>query len=176
MTGVVVRLARLDEVRHIVQLYADVAGEGRWIGRELPFDLDETRQRFAAGIDAADHYNVVAELSAGGDRAAAGAGRGGLVGYLHLGIAPYGVADLGMHVAAPMRGRGVGRALLDDAIAWARSEPRVHKIALQVWPHNEAALALYRSSGFEQEGYLRQHYRRKNGELWDAVVMGRPVH
>jgi RimJ/RimL family protein N-acetyltransferase len=52
----------------------------------------------------------------------------------------------------------------------------VHKIALQVWPHNEAALALYRSSGFEQEGYLRQHYRRKNGELWDAVVMGRLVH
>ena len=35
-----------------------------------------------------------------------------------------------------------------------------------------AALALYRKFGFEQEGYLRSHYRRANGELWDAVVMG----
>src|SRR4051794_19101804 len=137
MTGIVIRPARLDEVGPIVQMYADVAGEGRWIGRELPFDLDETRQRFAAGIDAADHYNIVAELPDGAARDAAGPDHGGLVGYLHLGIAPYGVADLGMHVTASMRGQGVGRAMLDTAIGWARDEPRVHKIALQVWPHNE---------------------------------------
>jgi RimJ/RimL family protein N-acetyltransferase len=65
----------------------------------------------------------------------------------------------------------VGSALLSAAIAWAR-EAGAHKVALQVWPHNEAAIALYRKFGFEQEGRLRRHYRRRNGELWDAVVMG----
>jgi RimJ/RimL family protein N-acetyltransferase len=172
MTGVVIRPARLREVSQIVDMYADVAAEGRWIGREVPFDLEETRQRFGASIDAAEHYSVVAELADQSVPHGAQHPYGGLAGYLHLGVTPYGVADLGMHVAASRRGQGVGRALLVAAIDWARAEPGVHKIALQVWPHNEAAQNLYRSSGFAQEGYLRQHYRRKNGELWDAVIMG----
>jgi RimJ/RimL family protein N-acetyltransferase len=171
MTAAVIRPARLGEVPRIVDLYADVAAEGRWIGRELPLDLEATRERFGASIGAADHYATVAELTG---LAADGTPHpfDGLVGYLHLGVAPYGVAELGMHVAAAARGQGIGRALLADAVAWARAEPTVHKIALQVWPHNERAQNLYRRAGFVQEGYLHQHYRRHNGELWDAVVMG----
>lgn len=176
---VVVRAARPEDVDHVLALYAVVAGEGRWIGRELPLDEDAARARIAEGIDAPGHYSTVAELlSMQGEVAAdlhLDPAFGDVVGQLHLGVAPYGVAELGMLVAATMRGRGVGHALLDDAIAWARAQPDVHKIALQVWPHNEAARKLYASAGFEQEGYLRRHYRRRSGELWDAVVMGRPV-
>ena len=47
-----------------------------------------------------------------------------------------------------------------------------HKVALQVWPHNEAARRLYLRHGFVEEGLLRRHYPRRNGELWDAVIMG----
>mgnify|MGYP000948480023 FL=1 len=36
----------------------------------------------------------------------------------------------------------------------------------------DTALRLYEGMGFVQEGYLRRHYPRKTGELWDAVVMG----
>jgi RimJ/RimL family protein N-acetyltransferase len=43
---------------------------------------------------------------------------------------------------------------------------------LEVWPHNTAAIALYRRVGFVEEGRKRRHYRRRNGELWDAVLMG----
>jgi RimJ/RimL family protein N-acetyltransferase len=171
MTAAVIRPARLAEVPRMVELYADVAAEGRWIGRELPFDLEATRERFGAGIDAPDHYETVAELT-GVDPDGAPYPFDGLVGYLHLGVAPYGVAELSMHIAAVARGQGIGRALLADAVTWARAEPSVHKIALQVWPHNERAQNLYRRAGFVQEGYLHQHYRRRSGELWDAVVMG----
>jgi len=90
-----------------------------------------------------------------------------------LGIeAGYGVAEFGMMVAADCRGRGVGSALLQAAIDWA-SEHGAHKVALQVWPHNHAAITLYRKFGFEEEGRLRRHYPRRNGELWDALIMGR---
>ena len=41
-----------------------------------------------------------------------------------------------------------------------------------MWPHNHAARRLYRRHGFVEEGRLRRHYSRRNGELWDAVVMG----
>jgi RimJ/RimL family protein N-acetyltransferase len=57
------------------------------------------------------------------------------------------------------------------AVTWAE-EAGAHKVTLQVWPHNEAARALYRKVGFVEEGLLRRHYRRRNGELWDAITMG----
>jgi RimJ/RimL family protein N-acetyltransferase len=41
-----------------------------------------------------------------------------------------------------------------------------------VWPHNAAAIALYRKVGFQVEGRRRRQYRRRNGELWDAILMG----
>jgi RimJ/RimL family protein N-acetyltransferase len=178
-TVVAVRAARPEDVDQVLALYASVAGEGRWIGRELPLDQEAARARIAEGVDAPGQYATVAELLSEPDDVVPDLhlepAFGRLVGQLHLGVAPYGVAELGMLVAAPMRGRGVGRALLDDAITWARAQPDVHKVALQVWPHNEAARKLYASVGFEQEGYLRRHYRRRSGELWDAVVMGLPV-
>ena len=45
-------------------------------------------------------------------------------------------------------------------------------MALEVWPDNERAIALYTRMGFIEEGRLRRHYRRRNGELWDALIMG----
>ena len=61
---------------------------------------------------------------------------GGEPGELGLHLARYGVADLGMAVAAGWRGRGVGTALLAEADR-ARAAG-AHKLALQVWPHNAA--------------------------------------
>jgi RimJ/RimL family protein N-acetyltransferase len=76
-----------------------------------------------------------------------------------------------MMVADDWRGMGVGSGLLETAIAWAR-DVGAHKVALQMWSHNDRARALYEKYGFVEEGRLARHYRRNNGELWDAVVMG----
>jgi ribosomal protein S18 acetylase RimI-like enzyme len=43
---------------------------------------------------------------------------------------------------------------------------------LSVFPHNEAAIALYRMFRFAEEGRRTKHMRRANGELWDLVDMG----
>jgi len=37
------------------------------------------------------------------------------------------------------------------------------------------ALDLYRKAGFVEVGRKLRHYRRANGELWDAILMGRPL-
>ena len=145
----------------VVDLWEAVAGEGRWIGRELPLDRAELMERMRGSLD--DHRS---------ERFVALDGSGAVVGSLGIELAPYGVAELGMAVAAGWRGRGVGSALVEAAVGWAR-RAGAHKVALQVWPHNRAALALYRKFGFAEEGVLRRHYRRRNGELWDAVLMGR---
>jgi RimJ/RimL family protein N-acetyltransferase len=160
--GVTVRPATLADVDALVAMLVEVAGEGRWIGTEAPVDVDRRRRRMEAEVEGEDAIVLVAE-----------AGREP-VGQLGLHLARYGVADLGMAVAAGWRGRGVGTALLREAISQAR-KAGAHKLALQVWPHNAAAVALYERFGFRREGYLHRHYRRRSGELWDAIVMGLPL-
>jgi ribosomal protein S18 acetylase RimI-like enzyme len=157
--GVKIREATLADVDALVAILVDVAGEGRWIGTEAPVDVERRRQRMVADVEGDGVIVLVAEAD------------GVPVGELGLHLAGYGVADLGMAVAAGWRGRGVGTALLAEAVERARAAG-AHKIALQVWPHNAAAIALYERFGFEREGYLRRHYRRRSGELWDAIVMG----
>jgi RimJ/RimL family protein N-acetyltransferase len=97
----------------------------------------------------------------------------GLVGRLSIVRDPHPasphVADVGLLVAAPQRGRGIGGALLDASVAWAR-RVGVTKLELHVFPHNTPAIHLYERFGFVQEGLRRQHYRRGD-ELLDAVLM-----
>ena len=159
---VTVRRATAADADAVVAMLVEVAGEGRWIATEAPVDVEQRRRRLVEDIEREDAIVLVAE--AGGQP----------VGELGLHLARYGVADLGMAVAAGWRGRGVGSALLAEAIDQARTAG-AHKIALQVWPHNAAAIALYERFGFQREGYLARHYRRRSGELWDAVVMGLPL-
>ena len=156
---IAVRPAVEHDLDAAVDLYVAVAEEGTGIAAEAPVDRPGRRQRFESSIRREDAQFFVAEAD------------GRLVGTLGIEVQRYGVAELGMMVAGDMRGRGVGSALMHAALAWARNAG-AHKISLQVWPHNEAALALYRKFGFQEEGLFRRHYRRRNGEQWDAVVMG----
>jgi L-phenylalanine/L-methionine N-acetyltransferase len=102
---------------------------------------------------------------------------GAIVGRLSVARDPHGasrhVADLGLMVAASHRRRGVGRALLEQAVEWAR-EAGIRKLELHVFPWNEPAIRLYERFGFEREGLRRGHYRRGN-EYVDAILMAYAV-
>jgi ribosomal-protein-alanine N-acetyltransferase len=54
---------------------------------------------------------------------------------------------------------------------WARGAG-LHKLCLEVFAHNQAAIGLYRACGFAEEGRRAGQYRRASGELWDAIIMG----
>lgn len=58
---------------------------------------------------------------------------------------------LGMGVVAAHRGRGLGSALLDAALAQARAIG-LRRVELTVRAHNLTAIALYRRAGFRLEG------------------------
>lgn len=149
-----------DDVDAIVDMYIAVVEEGKWLGGQPPVDRAARRDRFLDEIGATDkNASLVAVV---GEE---------IVGHVGVDLAPYNVAGLGMMVDAGWRGRGVGGALVRRAIDAAR-QLGAHKVALQVWPHNEVARHLYLRHGFLEEGLLRRHYPRRNGELWDAVIMG----
>lgn len=79
------------------------------------------------------------------------------------------VAELGLMVAASARRQGIGSALMEEAVKWARGSG-VTKVELHVFPHNEPAIALYRKLGYLEEGHRRHHYRIGGGYV-DAILM-----
>jgi putative acetyltransferase len=79
------------------------------------------------------------------------------------------VADLGLMVAKDARRQGVGKALLETAVEWARASG-VRKLELHVFPWNEPAIQLYERFGFEREGVRRGHYQRAEEDV-DAILM-----
>ncbi|MGI8810281.1 MAG: GNAT family N-acetyltransferase [Acidimicrobiales bacterium] len=160
MTMVGVRRAGPDDADALVELFVAVVDEGRWLGTQPPVDRDVQRDGFLHEMDAS---SGVASLVAVVDDE--------VVGHARVDLTPYKVAGLGMMVDARWRGVGVGGALVRSAIEAARNLG-AHKVALQVWPHNQAARRLYLRHGFVEEGVLRRHYPRRSGELWDAVIMG----
>jgi RimJ/RimL family protein N-acetyltransferase len=83
------------------------------------------------------------------------------------------VAELGLMVAANARRQGIGTALMEEAVKWARGSG-ITKLELTVFPHNEPAIALYRKLGFREEGLLRRRYFIQDRYI-DAMLMARDV-
>jgi putative acetyltransferase len=81
-------------------------------------------------------------------------------------------AALGMMVHDDFQGRGVGTALMAAAVELAERWLGLHRLELEVYPDNAAALRLYRKFGFEEEGRKRR-YALRDGEWLDVVCMAR---
>ena len=166
MSDVVVRPAEAGDAAALVQLGTNVGSEpegwlisGGWrgVGHERRYLRTIRRSGDAAVFVAETQEGIVGRLSVARDSHPASR---------H-------VADIGLMVAASHRRRGVGTALLDAAVSWARGSG-IRKLELHVFPHNEAAISLYDKYGFRREGYRHAHYRREDGYV-DAILMALDV-
>lgn len=72
-------------------------------------------------------------------------------------------------VAAGQQRKGLGKAILAEMLQLAR-EDKMRRVFLEVRASNVAALALYRSSGFDEIG-VRRGYYQKAGGCEDAITM-----
>ena len=160
--GVVIRSARPRDARSFLEMLKSVAAERRFIRTEdVRRSPRSHRRRFRRSwTDRRADIVAVAD--------------GRVVGHLTISREDRPVirhvATLGMAVAADWRGRGVGSALLAEALRWAE-EFGVEKVELSVFPHNEPAIALYRKFGFKEEGRLERHSRKSYG-YEDEILMG----
>jgi len=82
--------------------------------------------------------------------------------------------EFGMSVRKRSWGLGLGRALVEALVAWARGTGIVTKIALRVRADNARAIALYESTGFANEGTITRGLR-VDGRYHDLHVMGREL-
>jgi ribosomal protein S18 acetylase RimI-like enzyme len=148
-----VRPARDEDRVPMAVVFAAVADERDGIAAEPPVDVDVRAASWT--LDGTFVAVVGTEV----------------VGWVFVDCSMHGYGEIGMAVTREWRGRGVGSALMVAAIEWAR-EQGLHKLSLSVWPHNAAAIALYRKCGFVEEGRRIKQFRRQSGELWDILDMG----
>jgi RimJ/RimL family protein N-acetyltransferase len=165
--GFVIRVAEPGDAPALVELANAVGAEPEgWLITTTNWRSAADERRYLKSLRRYPHAAVfVAEAAEG------------IVGRLSVGRDPHPashhVADVGLMVARSHRRRGVGSALLEAAVEWARSRG-VHKLELHVFPHNEAAILLYERFGFEREGFRKRHYRRPDGYV-DAILMAYEV-
>jgi putative acetyltransferase len=162
-----IRPAEPRDAKALVALARDVGAEpqgwlvadGGWrtVRAERAYLRAVRRSRHAAVLVAERGEEVVGQLTVWRDRHP---------GCLHI-------ADIGLMVAKAQRRQGIGRALLAAAEEWARSV-HVEKLELHVFPHNDAAKALYESAGYLQEGYRRRHFTRGDAYV-DAILMAKEL-
>jgi diaminopimelate decarboxylase len=161
--GIVIRAARPGDVASFLQHLQSVADERRFIRTEQVAGSRRLwKQRFRSSrtdrslsLVAVDGAKVVGSL--GIQREA--------------GRASEHVASLGMSVTKEWRGRGIGTALMAEAMHWARGVG-VEKVSLTVYPSNSRAIALYRRFGFVDEGRLSGQSKKSYG-YEDEVIMSR---
>ncbi|HLW16677.1 MAG TPA: GNAT family N-acetyltransferase [Actinomycetota bacterium] len=146
------------DIDSVVDAYESVAAEGMWVGGELPIDREHATSVRVDRVRRGECLSLVAEVG------------GRIVGELGVDIV-HGHGDLGMHLLSDFRGQGIGSEMMARAIDWARAQG-LAKLTLEVWPHNERAIALYEKFGFVREGYHPKQWRRRSGESWDTISMG----
>src|SRR5262245_60036474 len=122
-SGIDIRLAVEGDRQPLAILFAAVAEERDGIAAEPPTDVDERAASWKL------ENTLVAVVA------------GEIVGELQVWPSGFGYGEIGMMVAADRRGQGVGTALVEAAIEWAR-EQGLHKLTLGVFPQNDAAISL----------------------------------
>lgn len=77
---------------------------------------------------------------------------------------------LNVAVSGERQGQGLGRFLLNQAVACARGLGMT-SVLLEVRPSNERALKIYERYGFKQIGRRKGYYPAANQQREDAIVM-----
>ena len=79
---------------------------------------------------------------------------------------------LGLNVKQGLRGQGIGRQLLQEAVAWFERTPALERLELDVVGINAPAIHLYESFGFVHEGVKRGAVKKGDRYL-DLQTMAR---
>jgi len=78
--------------------------------------------------------------------------------------------EFGMSVLAAYRNKGIGRGLIQHLLNWANIR-HISNVELNVFSNNQAAIALYASLGFVEDGCRKNTVRLQDGAFCDLIHM-----
>ena len=148
------REAEVDDAAAVLNHLAAVASETDFLTfgrRELEITLEEEEDYIDSYRESSCELMLLAFVDAR------------LVGVLTFAGSPRPrlrhTGELGMSVRKADWGQGVGGALLDGLIAWARATTVITKLNTRIRTDNDRALGLFRKKGFAIEGTISRELR-----------------
>ena len=140
MTNFSIRIMKIEDYQVVYQLWAGIHGMGMRSLDDSPAGIDRFLKRnpntcFVAEMDG----QIVGVILAGHD------GRRGYI--YHAAVLP------------ELRGQGIGKALLAQAVEALKAEG-IHKVGLLVYANNEIGNAFWESQGWERRKDV--YYRNKS--------------
>jgi ribosomal protein S18 acetylase RimI-like enzyme len=160
------RPATPDDKHRILALYREVAARSGGIIREVSEITEEYVDNFIRSSLAEGIIFVVDDDT--GDR---------LIGEIHsyrpgLNALSHILEHLTVVVHPSFQRKGIGRALFTALLDKVRSDhPESMRVELIAKESNHAALGLYRSLGFVEEGRMVKRIKRPDGSFEDDVLM-----
>ncbi|MEM2135566.1 MAG: GNAT family N-acetyltransferase [Candidatus Jordarchaeaceae archaeon] len=156
-----IRDAGIKDLAAIWRVFSSVVGEKKWIPVLFAEENDFERLSWFSHHKNAGSIILVAELE------------GVVVGHCLVERddwdAAAHVGNLGIMIIAEHRGKGVGDALMSEAIIRARDEG-FEKICLSTFSTNLVAIKLYKKHNFQMVGVRKRQFKME-GEYKDEVLM-----
>lgn len=84
-------------------------------------------------------------------------------------------ALIGMGITKEYRNIGLGTALLSECVDWAKQNPILELIWLQVYTDNKLGVSLYKKMGFSENGLIKNFFKHK-GNYYDNLTMNMKVN
>ncbi len=80
-------------------------------------------------------------------------------------------AVIGMGMLKEWRNTGLGTALLNCSINWAKQNPLLEILWLQVYANNKAGISLYKKAGFLENGLQHNFFKNQQNNYFDNLTM-----
>jgi len=165
--GVVIRSANPDDAPAVLTYLPLVRAESPYVAThpdDPVFDEAAERAFFAKHREADNCVFLLAETPDGEIIGTLGFSGSHRIRERHAGM-------LGVSLREAWRGQGLGRAMMETLLTWARQCDVIERVALTVMAINEPAIQLYRSLGFVEEGVMRRTHKRDDGGYSDTLIM-----
>jgi RimJ/RimL family protein N-acetyltransferase len=81
------------------------------------------------------------------------------------------IGMFGISIKEKYCNQGLGKELIRTCLDWAKAEPGIEKVCLEVFSHNERGIHLYQKLGFREEGRRIKHVRNRDGSYSDELLM-----
>lgn len=167
MEGYIIREATPDDAEAILvhnEIITNLPNNGIIRGPGENMTLDEERAYLAASLAADNSIMLIAVTPSGEVIGLSGFHGGKRRAVRHAG-------SFGIAINPEWRDKGVGTALIQHLIAWAKAGGIITRIELEVQAQNARAIHVYEKMGFKFEGKkLASVY--KEGQYIDVLVMG----
>jgi len=165
----VIRKAKSEDASAIIEYINQVSGESEMITISPgEFNLTEAQEQKVIS----EHNNSLNQIFLIGEI------NGEIISVLNLTASPririHHIGTFGMSVKKKHWNKGIGRLMLNYLISWSKSNEILTKINLIARADNLAAIHLYKSFGFVEEG-RRSQGLKAGDKMYDTVLMGMSV-